>query len=359
MKKFISIVLTIAFAFSMLTALPAAAASNIKIDGVDIGYAAGQYFSENGKACTCHNKGICVPKKAGCNCKHVEGTAQCYGFALWCENKLYGCNDVSSSNKFKTIGSSVAAGKLTASKLKELINEAPIGSHIRTNKGSASEHSMILISKSSTGFTIAQANGSNNNEYTSWAACRIGTATYTWDSYIKSTYGARGIQFIKAYKNSSNGASNNSGSSNSNSSNSTVKWPATSKIKTYVKSTGNDTTVYQTATSTAKYGTIYATDLITINKYDSSSKRVNVTYPVSNGTKTGWIPLSAVTSSTWNTATAKKTASAKMTTYRRSSGSAEMGYISKGDVYYVIASANGRTQVIYPISGGYKIGWIK
>ena len=50
----------------------------------------------------------------------------------------------------------------------------------------------------------------------------------------------------------------------------TIKWPATSNIKTYVISTKNDTTVYQTAYSLKKYGTIYATDLITINGYSGS-----------------------------------------------------------------------------------------
>lgn len=137
----------------------------------------------------------------------------------------------------------------------------------------------------------------------------------------------------------------------------TIKWPATKNIKTYVVSTKNNTTVYKTATSTAKYGTIYATDLITINGYSGS--RLKVTYPVSGGTKTGYIDKSAVTSSKINVATTKKTASSKITAYRRSSGNTELGYISKGDVYYEIATQNGRTQVIYPISGGYKMGWIK
>lgn len=139
--------------------------------------------------------------------------------------------------------------------------------------------------------------------------------------------------------------------------NETINWPATKNIKTYVVSTQNNTTVYKTASSSQKYGTIYANDLITINGYSGS--RLKVTYPVSGGTKTGYIDKSKVTGSAINKATAKKTASSKITAYRRSSGNAELGYISKGDVYYEIASKNGRKQVIYPISGGYKMGWIK
>ncbi len=137
------------------------------------------------------------------------------------------------------------------------------------------------------------------------------------------------------------------------------KWPSTSKIQTYVLSNKNDTTVYETATSTKKYGTIYATDLITIKGYDKSKKRIKVTYPVSKGTKTGWIPLSAVSKSSWNSATSSYTASAKTTTYKRANTSSELGYISKGDKVYKIATSGDYTQVIYPISGGYKMGWIK
>lgn len=136
-----------------------------------------------------------------------------------------------------------------------------------------------------------------------------------------------------------------------------VTWPATKNIKTYVISTGNNTTVYETATSTKKYGTIYASDLITINGYSGS--RLKVTYPISKGTKTGFIDISAVTSGKVNVASSKWTATAKMTTYRRSGGGSTLGSISKGDVCYTIAANGNWQQVIYPISGGYKMGWIK
>lgn len=169
------------------------ASKNLKIGGVDIGYAAGQYFSENGKACTCHEKGICINNPSKCNCILVNGTAQCYAFALWCENKMFGFNDKSKASKFKNAGS-VSPGRLTESKIKSLISKVPVGAHIRT-KGSS--HSMILMSKNSKGFTVAQANGSNNKEYRGHYACRIGTSTYTWKSYVQSSYGKRGIAFIK------------------------------------------------------------------------------------------------------------------------------------------------------------------
>ena len=59
------------------TAMRTQAASNIFINGVDIGYADGDYFTKNGKSCaddywssgSCHNNGVCVESThAHCNC---------------------------------------------------------------------------------------------------------------------------------------------------------------------------------------------------------------------------------------------------------------------------------------------------
>ena len=54
------------------------AANEITIAGVGMGYSAGSYFSTTGKACVCHNKGICVPKLAPAPVFMLSGTAQCY-----------------------------------------------------------------------------------------------------------------------------------------------------------------------------------------------------------------------------------------------------------------------------------------
>lgn len=344
-KKILSAVLTLVLTLPTVFSLNVYAKSNITINGVDIGYAAGDYFSKNGKACTCHNQNKCAPEKSGCNCKHVEGTAQCYAFALWCENKLWGYNDVSKPKNFQNIGS-VSAGKLTTSKIKELITKAPIGSHIRTNE---TNHSMILISKNSNGFTIAQANGSNNNEYRYWSACRIGTATYTWSSYVKSTYGTRGIKFIKSPVSTSTSEPTNETKKTYN------DWKTPTKC--YSTSTSNKITVYKTSTSTSKYGTVYgSTDELIIK--DWTDKRVKVSYPTGSGQKTGWIDKKYISSVTPGKVTKTYTSSQKTTTYKRKNG-ASYGYISKGDTVYTVATDGKWTQVIYPVSGGYKMGWIK
>jgi hypothetical protein len=175
------------------------------INGVNIGYAAGSYFTDNGKACTDHGtSGIhSYSNEKACNCICTYngkslGAVQCFGFARYVQSKLYGVNSYNSPNSFyKMSGSYVAAGSLTATKIKSIISSAKVGAHIRTN-GSA--HSMIVTSITSTGFSVIQCNGSNNKEYSGYYACRIGTYTYTWSSYANSTYGKRGINFVEIKK---------------------------------------------------------------------------------------------------------------------------------------------------------------
>lgn len=187
-KRFLAIILSLVMVLALWPAAVLAAPANIVINGVDIGYAAGQYFSKDGKACTCHHQNLCEGDIPPCNCLHVAGTAQCYAFALYCEEKMYGCNDKTDDEQFETIGGPIAAGTLNVQNLKELISAAPVGAHIRTN---TDRHSMILLSKSEDGFTVVQANGGNS-------PCQIDTVTYTWEKYVNNTYGRRGIKFVKA-----------------------------------------------------------------------------------------------------------------------------------------------------------------
>ena len=172
------------------------------INGVNIGYSAGSYFTDNGRACTDHStKGIhSYTNERACNCictynGKALGAVQCYGFARYVQTKLYGVNSYNAPSKFyKLAGSNVASGTLTAAKIKSLVQTAGVGAHIRTN---GSQHSMIITNITNDGFTIIQCNGSNNQEYSGYYACRIGSYTYTWNSYVNSTYGQRGLSFIE------------------------------------------------------------------------------------------------------------------------------------------------------------------
>ncbi len=91
-----------------------------------------------------------------------------------------------------------------------------------------------------------------------------------------------------------------------------------------------------------------------------SGNAVQVKYPVSGGTKTAWFARSAFTSYNISGGAASKwTQANKITTYRRSDGKNSFGSISAGDLCYKLTAKGNYTQCIYPISGGYKMGWVK
>ncbi len=122
----------------------------------------------------------------------AASTKKCYTSAL------YKTNDSIKPSAFKKVsGSTVAKGKLTASKVKKLVTAAGVGGHMRTK---ADAHSMIISNVTSDGFTVIQCNGSNNKNYKGYYKCRIGYSNYTWSSYAKSTYGKRGLEYIKVKK---------------------------------------------------------------------------------------------------------------------------------------------------------------
>lgn len=145
-----------------------------------------------------------------------------------------------------------------------------------------------------------------------------------------------------------------------------VSWPKGNgkPIKVYTISTGNNTKAYSSASLSSKKGTIYASDELYVyktGKNNNGTYFAYCSYPVSNGRKNAYIPLSAIT--TAKAPTAVYTAKANLTTYRRSSGSATAGSISSGDRVYRLASKGSRTQVLYNIGSvsnpsGWRMAWV-
>ena len=124
-------------------------------------------------------------------------------------------------------------------------------------------------------------------------------------------------------------------------------------VKCYTIS-GGYTTVYTNTNLRTKLGTIYPTDELQIHEIQSSY--VKVTYPVARGFKTGYIPTSAVLLATGGY---RKEATRRITTYRRNSTSRSYGSIDAGDQVTELGTRGNFTQVFYPVSGGYKIAWIR
>lgn len=131
-----------------------------------------------------------------------------------------------------------------------------------------------------------------------------------------------------------------------------------SDIQAYTITTGQTTTykAFNEAYSTPSYIT-GSTDLCTINKIYANGW-VEVTYPVSSGSKTAFCLLSDFIGD--NAVTPyKSTVAATTKVYRRSDMSETIGSVWSTDEFYVVAKQGERCQIIYPLdAGGWKMGWI-
>ena len=90
-----------------------------------------------------------------------------------------------------------------------------------------------------------------------------------------------------------------------------------------------------------------------------SGSAVKVSYPAGSSRKEAWFPRSSFTSfDLANGSCSQVTSSAKITTYRWSSGSKTAGYIAKGDTVRILCVSGSRTQVIYPVGKNYRMAWV-
>ena len=129
----------------------------------------------------------------------------------------------------------------------------------------------------------------------------------------------------------------------------------------YNSSSIERTTVYESvSTMGTYYGQIFVDDKCTLNAVNVSEGWIQVTYPVGNSTKTGYvyldqfIPTSSKLTTFYTTTVTKQT-----TSYRKSDMGTAYGYVSVGDKITVVGKSGNKLQVIYPVdSGGYKIAWI-
>ena len=134
-------------------------------------------------------------------------------------------------------------------------------------------------------------------------------------------------------------------------------------IKCYLKDAKNAPT-YTSTTLKTKSGSVYTDDEITIRKIGQNSSGewyAYINYPLTStgGTKNAYVYLSAITDS--KTGGTLKTATAKIgTVYKRAGTTVYKGsYVSKGDSVYVLGTSGSYTQIMYPVSSGWKIAWIK
>lgn len=209
MKKRLAIVITMMILFITLCTGTALASENIVIGGVDIGYAEGDYFSEDGKSCatrafsngTCHDHGICVSTRdRRCNCLRYWPTgdpetcqvdlksSQCFGFARYCQWIVYGSYDVEDPSNYKNLTGRLSARQCTAERLKNILWGCAPATHIRTGNDG---HSLSVVSTTEEGITVAECNVDN--------FCGIRTKTYTWKEFASYFKKRNGIKYANAW----------------------------------------------------------------------------------------------------------------------------------------------------------------
>lgn len=96
-------------------------------------------------------------------------------------------------------------------------------------------------------------------------------------------------------------------------------------------------------------------DLIQIKQ--RSGDWVYGTYPTSRGTVARWFRLSDIVPNL-NFANYDTHPNANTTAYRTENGNEKLGSVYTSDNITVVYRGVSRSQVIYPISGGYKMGWV-
>lgn len=124
----------------------------------------------------------------------------------------------------------------------------------------------------------------------------------------------------------------------------------------YMKSGSGKLITYTTNALNSSTGYIEPGDYCKILAFYSNGS-VKVSYPTSKGSRTAYAAMNGFMASTgFDTRT--RTLGKKLTAYRRSTGNSTIGTVYASDQVIVVGTSNGRTQVQYPCSGGFKLGWV-
>ncbi len=387
LKRVLSLTMTLCLCLAMLPTVTALAADtgNVTVCGVDIGVKAGthmQYSNSNGALAE--------------NGYYYDGvylySTQCLGFARWCQYKLFGYHKASAGDKFYYVTVNgvyrVYPGNLTTKILKELVLASKPGAHLRTY---SSGHSMIITEITEDGFSIVQCNGSNNNEYSDWKQNYIGTYTYTWDSYVSSTYGARGIEFIELPYDYPYGEDHTEHRFTGHYYDSEHPHKVYARCfcgeRQYTEETTRDIDcpicnpvdsrydgvlpfraylkdlqeVYPFTTpemETLSGGEIWAEDECTVLAVYANGA-CKVSYPAGSSFQTAYLPVSVFLQDTTAPLTMQKT-NCRIITYKHTTTAyGDMyGYTGAGDEVYTVGNHGNMTQVFYHTASGYKLAWV-
>ncbi|MBE6680243.1 MAG: hypothetical protein E7598_06970 [Ruminococcaceae bacterium] len=203
-------VITILLSMLLSLCVPLSAANaNIVINGVDIGYGNGDYFTKNGQSCRnsywyngrCHKNDVCVATThSKCNCMRYWPTgnpstcqvdllsSQCMAFARYCQWRAYG-TFYTSSNTSKFTDLTGRIKNCTAADLKAKLRGCAPGTHVRTSD--AGYHSVVIVFATDWGVNLADAN------YDGY--CNIRVRDLSWAEFATYMNSKGGILYSASY----------------------------------------------------------------------------------------------------------------------------------------------------------------
>lgn len=111
------------------------------------------------------------------------------------------------------------------------------------------------------------------------------------------------------------------------------------------------------------YGKIFPDDRCTLTSVNVSGGWIYVTYPITGGTKSGYVYLNDfVPDSSRLTHFVETTVTQQSDAFRKSDMAVSIGWVSVNDPITVVGKSGNKLQVLYPVDeqygGGYKIAWI-
>lgn len=135
-------------------------------------------------------------------------------------------------------------------------------------------------------------------------------------------------------------------------------------IIAYNASSSNRTTVYSSVDFIEDgYGQIFVDDRCTLNSIQVTKNWIHVTYPISGGTKSGYVHLNEfIPSDSRLNNFYTTTVTQQSDTFRKSDMATNYGWVSVGDQITVVGKSGNKLQVLYPVDeqygGGYKLAWM-
>ena len=128
-------------------------------------------------------------------------------------------------------------------------------------------------------------------------------------------------------------------------------------ITFYAISTGRTSTYHYSNGRYSYTGYIDAVDCCKVLRLDSNGYCL-VQYPTRRGYRQEYVRTNAIFQNE-NFSTREARMGVRITAYRRSNLSQQIGTIFADDTVIITGTTSYATQLLYPVSGGYKLGWVR